>query len=467
MSSAPAPAPAPAPAAPRLPRPYLAWLAGVSVSQLGDSVLAFALGWAAAGLGGTTAALVLTLSSLPRVVLLLVGGAVADRFGARRVLVASEACLLGVTAALGLTLGVVGAPAWLLLASALALGTVLAFSQPAAGSMPRRLVSDDLLPRALALRQGVSQAVLMAGAPLGGALVATVGLPVIAWADAGTFAVGLAVLVAVRGAVDAEAGSRDDGGAPVIAPSAPAGPVRRPWHDLLDGVRVTGRTPGLTSALALVGAGAALLLPVTSLLLPLLGRSVGWGAGTTGVVVGAQGAGVIIAALVAARRRRARPAAPGDRSAAPDGSAARRSACVGLAAGAAGTLLLAISPALAGQGPGLPGRTLAAAAAVAGALVLGLGSGTFVARLAPLVLGSAPRTHLARVQALVGLAQLVPVMVTTTVLGTLAQQTSPRWALLAAATALAVCAAGAVRGRAPRPAARGSSRKVAEGASPR
>ncbi|MEK8227311.1 hypothetical protein NKG05_16295 [Oerskovia sp. M15] len=70
--------------------PYLAWLSGVTVSRLGDAVLAFALGWAAAGRGGTTAALVLTLNGLPRLVLMVVGGAVADRLGARRILIAGR-----------------------------------------------------------------------------------------------------------------------------------------------------------------------------------------------------------------------------------------------------------------------------------------------------------------------------------------------------------------------------------------
>lgn len=121
-----------------LPRRYLAWLGGVTVSRLGDAVLAFALGWAAAGLGGTTAALVLTLGGLPRLVLLVVGGAVADRVGARRILIAGEAALLILTAVLALALAWFGTPTWLLLAAALALGTVTAFCLPATGSMPRR-----------------------------------------------------------------------------------------------------------------------------------------------------------------------------------------------------------------------------------------------------------------------------------------------------------------------------------------
>lgn len=49
-----------------LPRPYLPWLSGVSVSQLGDAVLTFALGWAASGLGGTTERSVLSVSPVDR-----------------------------------------------------------------------------------------------------------------------------------------------------------------------------------------------------------------------------------------------------------------------------------------------------------------------------------------------------------------------------------------------------------------
>jgi MFS family permease len=70
----------------RLSRSYLAWLAGVLASMLGDVVLYFALGWAASAHGGSVAALVLTAINLPRALFLLVGGAVGDRFGARRIM---------------------------------------------------------------------------------------------------------------------------------------------------------------------------------------------------------------------------------------------------------------------------------------------------------------------------------------------------------------------------------------------
>lgn len=416
------PATTPAPAG-ALPRPFLVWLAGVTVGRLGDAVLAFGLGWAAAGHGGTTAALVLTLSGVPRVVLLVLGGAVADRFGARRILIAGEATLLVLAAVLALALARYGTPTWLLLSASLVLGTVTAFSLPASGSMPRRLVPDEQLTRALALRQGAGQTVAMAAAPLGGVVVAAVSLPAVAWGDAAALAVSLGVLVAVRELAAPAA----DAGAP--------GTAGRPGLALGDGLRVVARTPGLRRALALTGAGAALVLPVPSLLVPLLGRAEGWGAGTTGAVAGAVGVGAVGAALLIARRRSPAPALTVPRA---------------LGACAAGVLLLA--------GAAATAAPAAATVAVAGALVLGVGQGVFVAKLAPLVLGTAPRTHLARVQALVGLAQIVPVMVTNTLLGALADRASPAAALIATALGLLACAAGARRATPTGPAARGEAR---------
>jgi MFS family permease len=421
-----------------LPRPYLTWLCGVTVAQLGHAVLTFALGWAAAGLGGTTAALVLAFSGLPRLVLLVLGGAIADRVGARRILIVGESALLALTVVLALALARFGAPAWLLFAASIALGTVTAFCLPATGSMPRRLVPDDRLTRALALRQSLVQVVLLIAAPLGGLLVGAAGLPAIAWAATLSFGVSLCVLVTVA-----------DWSGPTSR-LLPAGATSPPRLGLIDGFRVVARGPGLRRALVITGAGAALILPVPSLLVPLLGRSSGWGPGTTGLVAGAIGVGSVCAALVVARRTgAARVSRTSEDTGAPLGTVDRAgptslgrrrppaSAAVGLGVSSAGAFVVAIGSPLGG----LPAATVT----VLGALVLGFGNGTFVARIAPLVLGTAPRTHLARVQALAGLAQAVPVMASNLVLGTLAEHTSPHWTLGVTAAGLAACAVWAGR----------------------
>ncbi|MET7507654.1 hypothetical protein [Streptomyces albidoflavus] len=83
-----------------LPRPYLLWLAGILASLAGNAVFFFALGWAAGAHGGAVAGLVLSAVTLPRVLLLLVGGVVSDRFSARSVLIAGDAAMFVLSLAL-------------------------------------------------------------------------------------------------------------------------------------------------------------------------------------------------------------------------------------------------------------------------------------------------------------------------------------------------------------------------------
>ncbi|KOV36508.1 MFS transporter [Streptomyces sp. XY431] len=400
-----------------MPAPYLRWLAGAQLGALGDAALAFALGWAAAAHGGAAAGLVLTVITVARTVLVLVGGAVADRLGARRVMLAGDAVMLAATLALAAAAGLLGTPLRLLLLAALVIGVVDAFYLPASGSMPRLLVDAGQLPRALALRQAGGQLAALLGAPLGGALVAAGGLPGAALVDAASFAVLLLVLLllpvsdprrAPAARADTDTDTDTDTGT-----DRPAGLVR----EAAAGVRLATGDRLLRAALLLAGAAAGAVLPVVSLLGPLLARSAGWGAGAAGLVAGAQGAGVLAVAVLLARRG----AGAGRR---PLG--AGTGAAAGLCAAAAGIALLAAAP--------VP------AAAVVGGLLTGAGSGLFAGRLGPLVLGAAPDSHLSRVQALLTLVQSAALVLSTGALGLLADTAGPRVPI--ALCALATGAAG-------------------------
>ncbi|WP_326589521.1 MFS transporter [Streptomyces sp. NBC_01294] len=375
-----------------LPRPYLVWLVGTRASLLGDAVLYFALGWAASAHGGATGALVLTAITLPRTLLLLLGGAVADRFGARRITITGDAVMLTATLVLALASWRLGASVWLLVAVAAVIGTVDAFYLPATGSMPRRLVGKEQLPRALAVQQAGGQIASLLGAPLGAVLVAAAGLTGAAFADAATFAIVLVVLVCVRPAHDAERSPRTEG---LLSGAA-------------DGVRIAVADPVLRPALLLTAAAACFLLPVVSLLNPLVAREHGWSAGVAGLVAGGQSLGVIAVALVVARR------------------GTLRRIGVGAASGLCGAALGIAAVAMAGT----------PAVAVAGGVVAGAGSGMFACHIGPLVLTHAPGTHLARLQALLVLVQSLALVVGNNALGALADAHG-------ATTAAAVCATGA------------------------
>lgn len=388
----------PAPARSALPRMYLLWLAGTRASLVGDAAMYFALGWAAAAHGGAMAALVLTAITLPRTVLLLLGGAVGDRFGARRVMIIGDSVMLTAALLLAVVSFRWGTSPWLLVVVAAVIGTVDAFYLPATGSMPRRLVGKEQLPRALALRQAGGQTASLLGAPLGGVLVAAGGLSGAAVVDAVTFAVVLLVLLRVRPAFDVERSSREE--------SLLAGAV--------GGVRLAVKDPVLRPALLLTGAAAGFLLPVISLLNPLLAREHGWGAGAAGLVAGGQAVGMVAVSLLVTRRETMRRIGAG--------------AALGLCGAALGIAVVAMAP--------------AACVAVAGGVVVGAGSGMFACHIGPLVLTEIPETHLSRMQALLTLVQSLALLVANNALGALADAQTAT--IAASVCAVAVCGAGIV-----------------------
>ena len=183
-----------------------------------------------------------------------------------------------------------------------------------------------------------------------------------------------------------------------------------------DGIRVAIRTPGLAALLLLVAGVAGFVIPATSLLVPLITRQHHWTAAVAGTIVGAQAAGAIVIALAVARRGTA--AQPG------------LAAALGLAAIAAGELLIGLAP--------------VKALALAGAIAMGLGTGTFTCNLGPVLMGTAPRSHLARIQAILGLAQSAALLVFNNVLGAVTHLTSAAGAMITCGSIVSACALAAL-----------------------
>ncbi|WP_431726851.1 MFS transporter [Verrucosispora sp. TAA-831] len=389
-----------------VPGAYWAWLGGTAVSLVGVQALAFAMAFVAAGYGGQFTALVLTAINLPRALLLMAGGAVADRVGPWRVMIISDAAMVVVTLSLALAAWSSTDPRLPLLLAALATGVVDAFHLPSSGSMPRRLVSPAALARAMSARQLAGQLALFAGPVLGGLLLAPVGLAGAALVNAATFAVMLSILVTLR-----RGRHRVPDAAPASDPAS--APV---WRAALDGLRVAAGHPALRPALLLTGAAAGFLLPVSSLLLPLLARERAWPGPLTGTVVAAVAAGtVVVAVAVLARGASSRPGA---------------TAVGGLLTAAAGTSAVAMG--------GTPIWSVAAAATV------GVGSGLFATHVGPLILAAGPATHLARVQSVLVLVQSLPLLLTTALLGAVAEIAAAPTVLYGCAGALAASAVAAL-----------------------
>lgn len=377
------------------------WLTGIGVSLLGSSMFGFALGWTATATSGTLAGIVNTVRLVPGLLLVLLGGAVSDRHGPWPVMVIADAVMVvaGVTA--GALIVSFGTPPWLLVSIAVCVGTANAFYIPASSVVPRLLVADHQLGRAMAARGMVGQLSSIVAAPLGGIAVVTVGLANLSWFDAATYAVILVVLAISRRQLStAPPSSGTPGGVSL---------TRRAW----DGVLLCARDPLLRPLIMAVGVVAGLLLPLLSVLVPLLARAQDWQAHTAGAILGAELVGsAIVSCAVLWRGLWQRSA---------------EAMTTGLVLAGLGCFALAVAS--------MP------ATALLGGAVLGLGIGIFTSHVAPVVLGGTVTSHLARVQAVLLLVQMVPVLFTANVFGVAADHIGPRPVTMA--TAILTAAAGA------------------------
>jgi MFS family permease len=152
-------------------------LGGGAISMLGDQFTMIALPWLVLQMTGDalTLGLVVALMSVPRAVLILFGGALADRHSPRQVLLLTKyanALLLGLLAAL-----VLSGHATLALVTpiALAIGIASAFSIPAGTSLLPHVVAPEQLGAANGMLMGMRQLTMLAGPLLAALMFALAG----------------------------------------------------------------------------------------------------------------------------------------------------------------------------------------------------------------------------------------------------------------------------------------------------
>ncbi|MFH9721593.1 MFS transporter [Streptomyces sp. NPDC017254] len=281
-------APVAAPAAParpahRDPR-VLRWLGAYTASTLGDSVYHLALSWAAVR-GGTPAeaGLVMAVSAVPRALLMLGGGVVADRFGPRRVVIVSDTVRCLVVLAVAALVLVAPPTLWVLAGIALVFGIVDALFLPAVGALPPRIAPHDQLARVQGMRGLAYRSGAVLGAPLGGLAIA-LGGPGVAFAVAGAlFAVSLPLLLALRlRPLTGEAASQNG----------------TAFGDLVDGMRYLHGHRVLGPLMIVIALSDLGFVGPLNVGLALLSDQRGWGASGIGWVLAGFGVGAGGASLL-------------------------------------------------------------------------------------------------------------------------------------------------------------------------
>ncbi|WP_030200097.1 MFS transporter [Streptomyces sp. NRRL S-87] len=267
-------------------RNYTLLTAAAVVTNLGahGALIAAAFAVLQSGGSGGDVGLVAAARTLPLVLFLLIGGALADRMPRHHVMVAANALNFLSQGAFAL-LVLAGEPRlWqMMLLSALG-GTGQAFFNPAAEGMLLSSVSGEQAGRAFALFRMAMNGAGIGGAALGGAMIAAVGPGWVLAVDAAAFA----VAGALRAFLDVSHVPERTAGGGMLAD------LREGWQEFVS-------RPWLWSIVLQFSVVVAVVGAAESVYGPLVARDRLGGAGPWGLALGTFGAGTIAGALLMTR----------------------------------------------------------------------------------------------------------------------------------------------------------------------
>ncbi|MER5961848.1 MFS transporter [Streptomyces sp. NPDC002057] len=266
-------------------RNVLRWLGAYTASTTGDMVYHLALSWAAVQNGTPAqAGLVLSLSAVMRALLMLGGGVVADRFGPRRIVIASDAVRCVVVLGIAAVLALASPGLWVLAAVALVFGAVDALFMPAVGALPPRIAAPRQLAGVQGMRGLAYRISVLLGAPLGGLAVALGGAAAAFGAAGLLFAFSLPLLLALR-----------------LSPLPSDGTARArstALRDLTDGLRYLRRHRVLGPLVVVIALSDLGFVGPLNVGLALLSEARGWGAAGIGWILAGFGTGAGAASLL-------------------------------------------------------------------------------------------------------------------------------------------------------------------------
>jgi MFS family permease len=258
---------------------------GMTVSFVGDGLYTVAIAWQVYALSNapTALALVGVAWMVPQVLLLVVGGAVSDRFERRLVLMLSDAIRGSAIAAIGV-LSVTGTlQLWHVMVLVAVYGTGGAVFVPAFTGIVRDVVPRDLLLEANSLDSFVRPlCVRLVGPAVGGVLIGVAGAGTAFLADAGSFAFSAAAFLLMR------------------TRSVPESDARRSMRrDIVEGIAYVRSQTWLWATLSTITLSLLFFLGPVYVLMPyIVKNSLHGGAESLGLIFAAGGLGAVVASLL-------------------------------------------------------------------------------------------------------------------------------------------------------------------------
>ena len=289
-------------------RNFRRFYCGYVTSLLGTAMSAVAIAWAVLDNGGSATVLgfVFAASVVPQVVTLPFAGAISDRLGRRRVMLAADVLRCGAQASLAAALFAGRPPLWLFVLLAWLVGTGEAFFDPSQGALTVEISPRDQLGNANALYGLARSATRIGGPALGGVLVALAGPAVVVAADAASYAVSVLALALLQpsgqGTGQGTAHGTGQGSSQGTGQAS-----RTLWQDVAEGWAEFRSRTWLWAVTVQFAFFNLITWAPWMLLGPVLGHAYLGGAAVWGAIMAVQGAGAIAAGLASLGRRPARP----------------------------------------------------------------------------------------------------------------------------------------------------------------
>ncbi len=281
----------------------LLWI-GEGISLIGDQFYLIAIGFITMQITGSALALgtVMMTAAIPRAILMLLGGAITDRFSPRSIMMVSNSLRAVITITLAALAFSGSIQVWQLYILSASFGIVDAFFYPAYASMTPVLVGTEELQAANGIMFGTLQLAQLVGPALAGLLIAATGVSYAFAIDAATFVFAATTLTLMVGVRRPESTRTEP--TIVTGPRIHGISFARPaalLAEIREGLSYVFKHPFLGAVLGLIAAthfsiDAPVYVGATTLATQRFALS---GASGMGIMLSAWGGGALVGALIA------------------------------------------------------------------------------------------------------------------------------------------------------------------------
>jgi MFS family permease len=265
------------------PGPFRRYIIGSAISDTGTWMQVMAQGWVMATL--TTSAFMLGLvqlcAGLPMLALTMVGGAAADRFDKRRILLITQYVQIGIAVSIGLLIWSGNIAIWQIFIFAAILGVSNSFEMPTLSALVPELVKRDEIQGAISLDRSVFHGSRMVGFSLSGILISAWGMASAFFANAVSF---VALIIAILSLPPRTRGTAEE--------------EEKRASGIKEGFRYIAKDKPSLAMVMLIATQAVCIFPIITVMMPLYVRLVlHLGPDRLGFLMGASAVGSVVGSL--------------------------------------------------------------------------------------------------------------------------------------------------------------------------